>query len=87
MAWYCAVNLEMTTVLTAALLTEQLQSDDVPGLGDAQRKIEAELVSRTGVGIAVGGTYDLRHFCQVDDWCATYEWSEGASFTRTWPSG
>ena len=76
-AWYCAVKLEMATALTAALLTEQLRSDDVPGLGDAQRKIEAELVSRTGVDISVGGTPDLRRFGQVDDWYVVYEWSEG----------
>ena len=54
-AWYCAVKLEMATALTAALLTEQLQSDGVPGLGDAQEKMQAELGSRMGVDISVGG--------------------------------
>ena len=77
-AWYCAVKLEMATALTAALLTEQLQSDSVPGLADAQRKIEAELASRMGVEVTVGGNPDLSHFGQVDDWYVTYEWSEGA---------
>ena len=37
-AWYCVVKLEMATALTAALLTEQLQSDDVPGRADAHNK-------------------------------------------------
>ena len=23
------------------------------------------------------GADDLRHFSRVDDWCASYEWSEG----------
>ena len=49
MAWYCALKLEMATALTAALLTEQLLSDDVPGRADAQQKIEAQLRSRMGL--------------------------------------
>ena len=77
MAWYCTTKLEMATALAAALLTEHLQSDDVPGLGGAQGKIEAELGLRTGVDISVGDIPDLRHFGQVDDWCVIYEWSEG----------
>ena len=77
MAWYCAVKLEMATALTAALLTEHLQSEDVPGLADARQKIEAELVSRTGLAISVDDVPDVRHFGQVDDWYATFEWSEG----------
>ena len=77
MAWYCAVKLEMATALTAALLTKQLQSDDVPGLADVRRKIEAELVSRTGLDISVDDVPDVRHFGQVDDWYASFEWSEG----------
>ena len=87
MAWYCAVKLEMATALTAALLTEQLQPDAVPGLADALRKIEAELGSRMGEDITLGGNPDLRHFGQVDDWYVTYEWNGGASSTRTWHSG
>ncbi len=76
-AWYCAVKLEMATALTAALLTAQLQSDDVPGRSDAQQKVEAELVSRVGVDISVADVPDLTHFGQVDDWYASFEWSEG----------
>ena len=67
----------MATALTAALLTEQLQSDSVPGQADALRKIQAELGSRMGEDITLGGNPDLRHFGQVDDWYVTYEWSEG----------
>ena len=77
MAWYCAVKLEMATALTAALLTEQLQSDDVPGRGDAQQKIEAALGSRMGLDISVTDIPDLRHSGHVDDSCTSFEWSEG----------
>ena len=71
------MKLEMATALTAALLTVQLQSDDVPGRADAQQKVEAELVSRMGVDISVADIPDLRHFGEVDDWCTSFEWSDG----------
>ena len=67
----------MATALTAALLTEQLQSDDVPGRGDAQQKIEAQLRSRMGCDISVADIPELRYFGQVDDSYTTFEWSEG----------
>ena len=57
-AWYCAVKLEMATALLVALLTEQLQSDAVPGRGDAKQKIKVDLCSRMGVdgaGAGAGG--------------------------------
>ena len=76
-AWYCAAKLEMATASTAALLTEQLQSDDVPGRGDAQQKIEAQLRSRMGCDISVADIPELRHFGQVDDSYTTFEWSDG----------
>ena len=81
MAWYCAVKLEMATALTAALLTEQLQSDDVPGRGDAQQKIEAQLRSRMGLDISVTDIPELCHFGLVDDSYTTFEWSEGGIIT------
>ena len=59
------MKLEMATALTAALLTAQLQSDDVPGRADAQQKVEAELASRMGVDISVADIPDLSHFGQV----------------------
>ena len=43
----------LATALTAALLTEQLQSDNVPGRTDAQQKLEDELRSRMGLDISV----------------------------------
>ena len=80
-AWYCAVKLEMATALTAALLTEQLQSDDVPGRADAHSKIEAELAARVGADASVSSRLcqnpDQMHFGQVDDYYMSYEWSEG----------
>ncbi len=76
-AWYCAVKLEMAAALTAALLTEQLQSDVVPGRDEAREKLAAELGARMGVGVSIGDFPDLRYFGQVDDWYVSYEWSEG----------
>ena len=67
----------MATALLVALLTEQLQSDDVPGRGDAQQKIDAQLRSRMGCDISVADILELRHFGQVDDSYTTFEWSEG----------
>ena len=78
-AWYCALKLEMATALTAALLTEQWQSDDVPGRGDAQQKIEAQLRSRMGLDISVTDIPELRHSGQVDDSYTTFGWSEGGT--------
>ena len=61
-AWYCAVKLEMATALLVALLTEQLQSDAVPGRGDAKQKIKVDLCSRMGVDISrVPGRRCVRH--------------------------
>ena len=86
-AWYCALKLEMATALTAALLTEQLRSDDVPGLGDAQRKIEAELVSRTGLTSPCEAPLTCAASARstTGTWCTSG--ARGASSTRTWPSG
>ena len=58
-------------------MTEQLQSDDAPGRGDAKQKIEAELRSRMGLDICVGDLPDLQYFGKVDDSYTTFEWSEG----------
>ena len=76
-AWYCATKLEMAVSLTAALITHQLQSEDVPGLQDAKDKLAQALSSHIGEDVAVDAIPDLRFFGQVDDYYATYEWSEG----------
>ena len=76
-AWYCAVKLELAIRLTAALLTEQLQSDDVPGRGDALLKIEAQLRSRMSLDISVADIPDLLHLGEVDDSYTTFEVERG----------
>ena len=76
-AWYCAVKLELAVALTAALLTEQLQSDAVPGRDEARDKLAEELGVRLGVDVSVDDIPDVRHFGQVDDSYVSYEWSEG----------
>ena len=35
--------------------------------------------SASATRISVDDVQDVRHFGQVDDWCATFEWSEGGS--------
>ena len=86
--WYCTVELEMAAALTAALLTEQLQSDDVPGRGDAQQKIEAQLRSRMGCDISVADIPELRYLARST--ICTRPWSGAArvvSSMCTWLSG
>ena len=53
MAWYCAVKLEMLVALTRALLTEQLRSADVPGLGAAKEELASDFIARMGVDDSV----------------------------------
>ena len=75
--WYCAVKLEMAVALTRALLTEQLRSADVPGQDAAKYKLASDLTARLGVDVDVDEAPDLQFFGRVDDYCATFEWSEG----------
>ena len=74
---YCAVKLEMAVALTRALLTEQLRSDDVPGQDAAKDKPAGDLTARLGVDVDVDEAPDLQCFGHVDDYYATFEWSEG----------
>ena len=75
--WYCAVKLEMVVALTRALLTEQLRSADVPGQESAKDKLASDLTARLGVDADVDEAPDLQFFGRVDDYYATFEWSEG----------
>ena len=75
-AWYCALKLEMAVALTKALLTEQMRSDEVPGREDAQAKLAQELQARVGVEMLVEDVPDLVHYGMVDDYYASFEWSE-----------
>jgi hypothetical protein len=75
--WYCAVKLEMAVALTRALLTEQLRSADAPGQDAAKYKLASDLTARLGVDVDVDEAPDLQFFGQVDDYYATFEWSEG----------
>ena len=75
--WYCAVKLEMAVALTRALLTEQLRSADVLGQDAAKDKLASDLTARLGVDVVVDEAPDLQFFGHVDDYYATFEWSEG----------
>ena len=67
----------MAVALTKALLTEQMRSDEVPGREDAQAKLAHELQARVGVEMLVEDVPDLVHYGMVDDYYASFEWSEG----------
>ncbi len=79
-AWYCALKMEMAVYLTQELLTKQLQSETVPGLAEVKVGIQEELKTRLGVAIEVEDLPDLRHFGHVDDFYASFEWSDGGMF-------
>ena len=76
-AWYCGLKLEMAVALSKALLTEQLRSEEVPGLEEAKAKLQEELCKRLGVEVLVEDLPDLRKFWHVDDLYASFEWSAG----------
>ena len=67
----------MAVALTRALLTEQLRSADVPGQDAAKYKLASDLTARLGVDVDVDEAPDLQFFGRVDDYYATFEWSEG----------
>ena len=64
--------------MTVALITYQLQSEDVPGLQDAKGMLAQVLSSHLVDDDAVDSISDYRFLGQVDDYYATYEWSEGS---------
>ena len=67
----------MAVALTRALLTEQLRSDDMPGQEAATYKLASDLTARLGVDVDVDEGPDLKFVGHVDDYYATFEWSEG----------
>lgn len=67
----------MAVALTQALLTEQLRSGEVPGREAAQEKLASNLTARLGFDVRVDELPDLELFGRVDDYYATFEWSEG----------
>ena len=54
-----------------------MQSPLVPGLDKRQERIEAELVRKLGDAIKLDETPDLVHMGLVDEFYASFEWSDG----------
>ncbi len=79
-AWYCALKLEMAVHLTKELLTRQMQLESVPGLAAVKERIQAELETRLGGAIEVEDIPELQHLGYVDDYYASFEWSDGGLF-------
>ena len=53
--WCCVAKRDVVGVVAAALMAEQLQSDDVIGSGGAPQAIQAGWGSRMGLGNSVAG--------------------------------
>ena len=76
-AWYCGLKLEMAVHLVMSVLTEALQDPGTPGLTTVRRKMQELLLSKVGEDIDVGELPDLQHLGEVDDFYASFEWSDG----------
>ena len=76
-AWYCGIKLEMAVHLVANVLTETLQDPTMPGLQTVRGRMEELLRSKVGEGIDVDQLPDLQHLGEVDDFYASFEWSDG----------
>ena len=76
-AWYCGLKLEMAVHLVANVLTETLQGPNTPGLDTVRGRMEELLRSKVGEGIDVDELPDLQHLGEVDDFYASFEWSDG----------
>ena len=79
--WSCCVVLQPQAGdgdhLTKELLTQQMQSSLVPGLAAVKARIEAELRQRIGGDVDLDSIPDLVHLGYVDDYYASFEWSDG----------
>ena len=76
-SFYCALKLEMAIYLLLTLLTEQLQSPDVPGHGAVKSQVQARLRRQLGEEVHIEALPDLAAFGHVDDFWASFEWSSG----------
>ena len=76
-AWHCALKLEMAVALTKALLTEQMRSEEVPGREGAKAQLAEGLHACMGMEMLVDDVPDMVHYGIVDDYYASFKWSEG----------
>ena len=82
-AWYCTLKLEMAVHLVQELVTRMLQSDVVPGRGQAMELLAGQLQERLGVEISVDDLPDIRNYGAVDDFMFLWNGALEGSFTRT----
>ena len=75
--WYCSLKLELAVHLVKQLLTQAMQSPSVPGMDTLRARIEAELERKLGGAVELDEPPDLVHMGLVDDFYASFEWSEG----------
>ena len=76
-AWYCGLKLEMAVHLIMNLLSEALQDPSTPGLTDVKARMAKLLHAKVGPGIDVHELPDVQHLGTVDDFYASFEWSDG----------
>ena len=67
----------MAVLLVKQILTDAMQSPSVPGLADIKARMEAELERKLGETIDVDELPDLLHMGRVNDFYASFEWSDG----------
>ena len=75
--WYCGLKLEMAVHLIMNLLSEALQDPSTPGLSDVKACMAKLLHAKVGPGIDVHELPDAHHLGTVDDFYASFEWSDG----------
>ena len=76
-AWYCGLKLEMAVHLVMNVLTEAMQDASAPGLQHVKARMTEHPHSHVGPHIDVGEVPELEHIGAVDDFYASFEWSDG----------
>ena len=67
----------MAVHLIMNLLSEALQDPSTPGLSDVKARMAKLLHAKVGPGIDVHELPDVQHLGTVDDFYASFEWSDG----------
>ena len=67
----------MAVHLLKTLLTQAMQSPSIPGLPALHARIQAELARKLGEEVDLDALPDLTHMGLVDDFYASFAWSDG----------
>ena len=76
-AWYCGLKLEMAVCLVMNVFSEALQDPSTPGLDSVKARMTEHLRGQVGPGIEIEELPDLQLLGTVDDFYASFEWSDG----------